>query len=200
MTRKRLFVVDAMAMAFRNFHAFAARPLSTAAGQPTSAVYGSAIFLLKLIQEERPDYLITATDTKDPTFRHEMYPKYKANRTDMPEDLVAQLPFLYKLFDVLGCKTLRQSGVEADDLIGSLVRQNAGKDLDCYIVSGDKDFLQLVLLAVLLASPLAWYFMNAWLADFAYRIELRSDYRSSWCLREVLLHSRASDRGSRPHG
>lgn len=153
MTPKRLFVVDAMAMAFRNFHAFSARPLSTAAGLPTSAVYGSSIFLLKLIQDEHPDYLVIATDTKAPTFRHDMYPAYKANRKEMPEDLAAQIPYLYKLFDALGCKTLIQPGVEADDLIGSLVKQNAGDELDCYIVSGDKDFLQLVNHHIFLYAP-----------------------------------------------
>ncbi|MEY4629889.1 MAG: hypothetical protein RIQ81_9 [Pseudomonadota bacterium] len=149
----RLFVIDAMALAFRSFHAFGVRPLTTSAGIPTSAVYGSAVFLLKLIDEERPDYLVVATDTKEPTFRHKMYPLYKANRTEMPEDLARQLPYLFKLFEALGCKLLREPGVEADDLIGSLVKQNAGPDLTCYIVSGDKDFMQLINHHVYLYSP-----------------------------------------------
>jgi len=78
-----MFVIDAMALAFRSFHAFGARPLTTSAGIPTSAVYGTAVFLLKLIEDEKPDYLVIATDSKEPTFRHKMYPLYKANRTEM---------------------------------------------------------------------------------------------------------------------
>lgn len=153
MKPKRLFIIDSMAMAFRSYHAFGQRPLATSNGLPTSVVYGSAVFLLKLIEDERPDYLVFATDTKEPTFRHVRYKEYKANRPPMPADMVTQIPYLYELFDALGCKVLRQPGVEADDLIGSLVKQNAGPDLDCFIVSGDKDFLQLVNHHVFLYAP-----------------------------------------------
>ena len=143
-TPKRLFVVDAMAMAFRSFHAFSVRPLTTSAGVPTSAVYGSALFLMKLIEDEKPDHLVIATDTAAPTFRHKMYSAYKANRDEMPEDLARQLPLIFRLFDAFGLKTLREEGVEADDLIGSLVKIAARQKIDSFIVSGDKDFLQLV--------------------------------------------------------
>jgi DNA polymerase I len=152
---KRLFVVDAMAMAFRSFHAFSVRPLSTSSGLPTSAVYGSALFLLKLIDDEKPDYLVFATDTAAPTFRHQMFPQYKAHRDEMPEDLARQLPWIFKLFDALGCKTLRTEGFEADDLIGTLVKQAAASTspITSYIVSGDKDFLQLVNDRIFLYAP-----------------------------------------------
>ena len=153
MTTKKLFIIDAMAMAFRNFHAFSQRQLATAAGQPTSAVYGSAQFMLKLIEDEKPDYVIVATDSKEKTFRHEMYDKYKANRKDMPEDLAKQLPIFFELFAAMGIPVLRQPGMEADDLIGSLVKKFARPDLHCYIVSGDKDFMQLVNPYVSLYSP-----------------------------------------------
>lgn len=149
----RLFVVDAMALAFRSYHAFAARPLSTSSGIPTSAVYGSAVFLMKLIEEEKPDYLVIATDSKERTFRHEMYPLYKANRSEMPEDLARQLPYLFRLFESFGCKLLKRPGMEADDLIGSLVKQYGGPALDCYIVSGDKDFMQLINNHIFLYTP-----------------------------------------------
>ncbi len=144
MTTQRLFVIDAMAMAFRNFHAFGARPLTTSKGLPVSAVFGSSQFLLKLIEDEQPDYLVIATDSREPTFRHALYEQYKANRSEMPEDLAAQLPHLFRLFEALGCKLLKQPGMEADDLIGSLVQQVGSSDLKSYIVSGDKDFMQLV--------------------------------------------------------
>ena len=143
MSKKRLFVIDAMALAFRSFHAIL-RPLSNPDGMPTQALYGSLMFLMKLIEEERPDYLVIATDSKGNTFRHDIFPEYKANRSAMPEDLAVQIPHLYRLFENLGCKVIKETGVEADDLIGSLTEQLANDELHCYIVSGDKDFMQLV--------------------------------------------------------
>jgi DNA polymerase-1 len=151
--KKRLFIIDAMAMAFRNFHAFGARPLMTSDGFPTSAVFGSANFLLKLIETEKPDYLLVATDSKDATFRHEIYPQYKANRSEMPEDLSKQIPTLFELFDLLGMRLLKEPGMEADDLIGSIVTQFKSQDLECFIVSGDKDFMQLIDDNTFLYSP-----------------------------------------------
>lgn len=150
---QKLFVVDTMAMAFRSFHAFGVRPLATSDGLPTSAVYGSLLFLLRLIERESPDYLIFASDSKEPTFRHELYPEYKANRDVMPPDLVLQLPALYELLDILGGGLFKEPGLEADDLIGSLTKQHASESLHCYIVSGDKDFMQLIDDNVFLYSP-----------------------------------------------
>lgn len=153
MPTQKLFIIDAMAMAFRNYHAFSQRQLTTSSGHPTSAVYGSAQFMMKLIEDEKPDYLIVATDSREKTFRHEMYPAYKANRKEMPEDLAKQLPEFFELFAAMGIPVLRQSGMEADDLIGSIVTKFAGPELHCYIVSGDKDFMQLVNPHVCLYSP-----------------------------------------------
>ncbi|MBM4254246.1 MAG: DNA polymerase I, partial [Deltaproteobacteria bacterium] len=145
MTTKRLFLVDAMAIAFRSYYAFGmGRPLTTSSGQPVAAVFGTAMFMHKLLTEQRPDYLVIARDVRQPTFRHQMYPQYKANRSAMPEDLVAQLPLLERLFKAFGCPLLSIPGFEADDLIGSMARQWGTPDLQVYIVSGDKDFMQLV--------------------------------------------------------
>lgn len=154
MTAKRLFIIDAMAMAFRNFHAFSMRGgLTTSQGQPVAAVFGSMIYMLKLLREQRPDYIVVATDSRQPTFRHALYPAYKANRTAMPEDLAAQLDDFFKLFEALGIPVLREAGMEADDLIGSIVKRFASESLHCYIVSGDKDFMQLVNDHVFLFTP-----------------------------------------------
>jgi DNA polymerase I len=150
---KRFFIIDAMAMAFRNFHAFGVRPLTTSSGLPVSAIFGSAVFLMKLIEEERPDFLAIGSDCREPTFRHELYPQYKANRTAMPEDLAVQLPYLFQLFDAFGIPTLKTPGVEADDLIGTLVKKFSSQATECFIVSGDKDFLQLVNNHISLYSP-----------------------------------------------
>lgn len=151
MTKKRLFIIDSMAMAFRNFHAI--RALSTSQGTPVNAVYGCLMFLAGLIEKEKPDYFVFATDSQEKTFRHTMYEAYKANRSDMPEDLATQIPLLYRLFETFKAPLLKASGLEADDLIGSLVKQYANDDLHCYIVSGDKDFMQLINDNVSLYSP-----------------------------------------------
>ena len=152
MSKKRLFVVDAMALAFRSYHAFS-RALTTSDGMPTQAVYGSLMFLMNLIEKESPDYLVIATDSKEKTFRHEMYDKYKANRTEMPEDLAVQLPHLFRCYEALGCKLLKEPGLEADDLIGTLVTEAHKEGLQSYIVSGDKDFMQLINDDIFLYSP-----------------------------------------------
>ncbi len=150
---KRIFIVDVMAMAFRNFHGFGARPLATSTGQPTSAIYGSLSFMLHLIEREKPDYLIFASDRKEPTFRHHMYPDYKANRSAMPEDLAAQIELLYDMLEKLGGKLVHQAGFEADDIIGSVARQFVDDGHHCYIVSGDKDFMQLISDKVFMLAP-----------------------------------------------
>lgn len=144
MTTGRLFIVDAMAMAFRNFHALERMNLSTSSGTPTSAVFGSLSSLLKLLEEEKPEYMLVASDCPEPTFRHQMYADYKGNRGEMPEELAKQLPYLERLFSALKLPLIKQPGVEADDLIGSVVTQFQAPGLEHLIVSGDKDFMQLV--------------------------------------------------------
>lgn len=151
MTKKRLFIIDSMAMAFRNFHAI--RALNTSQGTPVNAVYGCLTFLAGLMEKEKPDYFVFATDSKEKTFRHDIYDAYKANRSEMPEDLATQIPLLYRLFEAFKAPLLKSPGLEADDLIGTLVAQYASDDLHCYIVSGDKDFMQLVGDNVSLYSP-----------------------------------------------
>lgn len=151
MSKKRLFIIDAMAMAFRSYHAI--RPLTSSQGVPVNAVYGSLLFLWSLIEREKPDYLAFATDSQEKTFRHQLYTAYKANRTEMPPDLAAQLPYLFRLFQALEAPLLKEPNLEADDLIGSVVVQHASPELHCYIVSGDKDFMQLINPHVTLYSP-----------------------------------------------
>ena len=150
---KKIFVVDVMAMAFRSYHAMARRPLANSKGFPTSAIFGSAMFLMKLIESEKPDFLVLVTDTKSPTFRHKLYPKYKQNRTQMPEDLALQIPVLFKMFETWNIPLLKEEGFEADDLIGSIATQWADDSHQCYLVSGDKDFMQLINENVFLYSP-----------------------------------------------
>lgn len=143
MAKKKLFLIDGMALAFRSFFAFQ-RPLYRADGLPTAAIYGTAVFLNKLMTEERPDFIACALDTAEPTFRHAMYPEYKGTRSAMPDDLSKQMPYIFDLFVKMGCPVIKQPGFEADDIIGTLARRFASPDLDVFIVSGDKDFMQLV--------------------------------------------------------
>lgn len=140
----KLLLIDAMAMAFRSFYAFGPRQLTTSQGHPSSVVLASLQFMLKLLQEQKPDYLLFAVDTKEPTFRHVLSPEYKANRVEMPRELAAQLPDFFRLLEAFGVPVLRLPGFEADDIIGTLARRWASPMLKAYIVSGDKDFMQLI--------------------------------------------------------
>lgn len=146
-------MIDVMAMAFRTFHALSRRPLSNSKGFPTSSIFGSAMFLMKLIEDEQPDYLVLACDSKEKNFRHKLYPEYKANRSEMPEDLALQIPRLFELFDLWKIPFVKMDGYEADDIIGSIAAQWSNSTHHCYLVSGDKDFMQLVNPHTFLYSP-----------------------------------------------
>ncbi len=141
---KRLFIVDAMALAFRSFYALGKSSLSSSTGLPTGAIYGSAMFMHKLVAEEKPDYLLAVSDTPEPTFRHQRYPAYKANRGEMPSDLEQQIPYIFTLLEHFGCPLVKIPGLEADDIIAAAALKFSTTDLHTYIVSGDKDFMQIV--------------------------------------------------------
>jgi DNA polymerase-1 len=139
---KRLFLVDGMSNIYRSYYAI--RGLSNSRGLATNAVFGFAMTLRKLITQHAPDYLGVVLDSKEKTFRREAYEKYKSNRPDMPEDLVAQLPYIERVCEALRVPVLRLPRYEADDLIGTLARKAAKKGLQVVLVSNDKDLSQLV--------------------------------------------------------
>ncbi|MFH1853427.1 MAG: DNA polymerase I, partial [Candidatus Neomarinimicrobiota bacterium] len=141
---KKLFLLDGYALLYRAHFAFIRNPLITSYGLPTSALFGFINQVFRLLQSEQPDYLAAVFDAKEKTFRHERYPEYKATREKMPEELVEQLPHLWQLLEAMNIVTLIKPGYEADDIIGTLAKQSAEHDMDVYIVSGDKDFMQLV--------------------------------------------------------
>tara|TARA_B100001758_G_scaffold63500_1_gene52874 strand:+ start:1755 stop:4472 length:2718 start_codon:yes stop_codon:yes gene_type:complete len=151
--RKRLFLIDGYAMLYRSHFALIRNPLINSKGMHTSALFGFTNQVLKLIRKEKPDYLMAAFDTSKKTFRHEMYPEYKATREKMPEEMREQLPYLWKLLKAMKIPTLEQPGFEADDIIGTLAVRAKESNLDTYIVSGDKDFMQLVNDHIFLYSP-----------------------------------------------
>ncbi|MEE8335876.1 MAG: DNA polymerase I [Candidatus Neomarinimicrobiota bacterium] len=151
--RKRLFLVDGYALLYRAHFALIRNPLITSKGMHTSALFGFTNQIIKLLQNEKPEYLMAAFDSKEKTFRHQRYPDYKATREKMPEELQAQLPWLWKLMEAMNIPIQRKPGWEADDIIGTLAKKSAENGLDVYIVSGDKDFMQLINDHIFLYSP-----------------------------------------------
>lgn len=142
-TRPRLFLVDAYALIYRAFFAFINRPLTNSRGENTSAAFGFANFLEDLREKYKPDYLAVVFDAGD-SFREQEYPDYKATREKMPEDLSASLPGIRAMVQAYGDPVVELDGYEADDVIGTLATQAKERGIESVIVSGDKDFYQLV--------------------------------------------------------
>ncbi len=137
----KLVLIDGSSYLYRAFHALP--PLSNAAGEPTGALFG-VVNMLRATLAQRPDYAAFVVDAPGPTFRDEIAPDYKANRPPMPDDLRAQIEPLLAIVQALGIPTLREPGVEADDVIGTLAARAAAQGLDVEISTSDKDFAQLV--------------------------------------------------------
>ena len=150
---KRLFIIDGYAILYRAHYALIRNPLITSYGFHTSALFGFSNHLIKIIKDENPDYLVCAFDSKEKTFRHKMYSKYKANRPEMPEELQAQIPHLWELLEGMNIPVLKKPGFEADDIIGTITESMSNKEIESYIVSGDKDFMQLINDKVFLYTP-----------------------------------------------
>ncbi len=137
-----LYLIDGSAYIYRAYHAV--RGLSNSKGLPTNATFGFTRMLIKLMQDRTPEYVAMFFDAKGPTFRHEQYEAYKANRPPMPEDLVQQLPCIRKVTEAFNIPVFEKSGYEADDLIGSLAGVAEERGFQVVMVTGDKDFMQLV--------------------------------------------------------
>jgi len=139
---KTIYLIDGSAYMYRAYHAI--RSLSNSKGLPTNAVFGFTRMLLKLMEERTPEYVAMFFDAKGPTFRHEIYEKYKANRPPMPEDLVVQVPYIKNITEGFNMPVYEKEGFEADDLIGTLGRMAEESGFSVVMVTGDKDFMQLV--------------------------------------------------------
>ena len=150
---KKLFIIDGYAILYRAHYALIRNPLITSYGFHTSALFGFTNQLIKIIKDENPDYLVCAFDSKEKTFRHKIYADYKANRPEMPEELQKQIPHLWELLDGMNIPVLRKPGYEADDIIGTVTESVLDKKIQSYIVSGDKDFMQLINDKVFLYTP-----------------------------------------------
>ena len=139
---KRLFLIDGSSYIYRAYYAI--RHLSNSQGMATNAIYGFTNMLLKVIRESQPDQLAVIYDSKGPTFRKDIYPEYKANRSAMPEDLVPQIPYIKRVVEAFNLPGIEKAGYEADDIIATLASKFAAKGIEVTVVTGDKDLMQIV--------------------------------------------------------
>jgi DNA polymerase-1 len=142
--KSALYLLDGYGLIYRSYFAFIRNPLKNPQGRNSSAVFGFFRALLSLLGERKPEYFAVVLDSRGPTFRHEMYPDYKATRQKTPEDLHQQIPVIEEIAEAFGFPMIRVDGVEADDIMATLARLCKEEGRPCYIVSGDKDMLQAV--------------------------------------------------------
>jgi len=140
-----LYLIDGHALAYRTYFALTltGQRFTTSSGEPTAGTYGFASVLLRLLEQEKPEFLAVAFDTGK-TFRNDLFPDYKATRAKMPDDLRPQIERIREMMDAFGIPRLEQEGVEADDVLGSIARQAVAKGFGVKIITGDRDLLQLV--------------------------------------------------------
>ncbi len=150
---ERLFLLDGMALAYRAYYAFIQRPLTNSKGENTGAVYGFVTFLNRILSQEYPDHIAVVFDTSKPTFRHKAYPEYKATRQKMPEDLSSQIGILKDVVRAYNIPSIELDGYEADDIMGTLARRAEKENVLTFLVTADKDFMQLVTDKVKIYKP-----------------------------------------------
>ncbi|HLH02709.1 MAG TPA: DNA polymerase I [Bryobacteraceae bacterium] len=159
----RLFLIDSFGFIFRAYHARArsgAPPMRTTTGLSTEAIYIFGNMLRKLMTSFKPDYIAAIFESSEPTFRSESFAEYKANRSEMPQDLGPQIPYIRRLLEAMNIPILEFPGYEADDVIGAIACRKQPKPLEVVIVSSDKDMLQLVNDRVFMLNPMKddeWY-------------------------------------------
>ncbi len=152
-SEQRLFLLDGMALIYRAHFALIRTPRYTSGGMCTSAVLGFCNTLFDIIKRESPTHIAAVFDTAEPTHRHEAFPAYKAQREEMPEDLSAQIPYVFRLLEALNIPVIRIPGYEADDIIGTLALEAEPQGFTTYMVTPDKDYQQLVTEHSLIYKP-----------------------------------------------
>ena len=163
---KTIYLVDGTSYIHRAYHAI--RNLSNSQGLPTNAIFGFTRMLIKLLDEKSPEFVALVFDVKAPTFRHEIFKDYKATRPPMPDDMAVQIPYIKEVVDGFNLTVLEKPGYEADDLIGTIARLGTAQGFHIVIVSGDKDFRQ-----VLSEHTVMWDSMNDRLTDYS---AIKRDY------------------------
>ena len=139
---EKLFLIDGHSLIFRMYYAFLRRPMVNSKGTDTSILFGFTKYLLELIGKESPDYMAVTFDAPAKTFRHEIYPEYKATRLPAPELVKEALEPCTEIVKALGVKVYTVPGVEADDVMATLALRGAEKGMDSFIVTPDKDLAQ----------------------------------------------------------
>ncbi|HAK00085.1 MAG TPA: DNA polymerase I, partial [Bacteroidales bacterium] len=150
---KKLFLLDAMALIYRAYFAFSKNPRISSKGMNTSAIFGFVNTLLEILAKERPSHIAVAFDTKAPTVRHEVFAEYKAHRQEVPEDIIAAIPYIIKILNGFRIPVLMQDGYEADDIIGTMSKDAEKAGFKVYMVTPDKDFGQLVTENIFMYKP-----------------------------------------------
>ena len=150
---KKLFLLDAMALIYRAHFAFSKTPRINSKGMNTGAALGFTNSLLEILKKEKPTHIGVAFDTSTPTFRHEEFPAYKAQREEQPEDIRVAIPYVKKIVEAFNIPVLIMDGYEADDIIGTIARQAGEEGYKVYMMTPDKDFAQLVTDNVFLYKP-----------------------------------------------
>ena len=151
--QKKLFLLDAYALIYRSYYAFIRNPRFNSKGVNTSAMLGFVNTLVQLLETENPNYVGVVFDVSAPTFRHEMYPEYKANREEMPEDLRKSIPYIRKIIEAFNIPIVEKKGYEADDVIGTLAKKAEKDGFMTFMMTPDKDYAQLVSEKVKMFKP-----------------------------------------------
>ncbi len=149
---KNLYLIDGSAYIHRAYHAI--RGLTTSKGFPSNAVFGFTRMLIKLMEDRRPEYAAMFFDSKGPTFRHRLYDQYKAHRPAMPEDMAVQIPYIKEITRAFRVPIIEMEGFEADDLIGTYAKKAVADGFHVVMVTGDKDFIQLITDNIILWDPM----------------------------------------------
>jgi len=150
---KKLFLLDAYALIFRAYYAFIKNPRITSKGLNTSAIFGFLLTLEEVLQKQKPSHIAVVFDTPTPTFRHEMYKEYKANRDATPEDIIKSVPYIKRLIEAYKIPVIDCPGYEADDVIGTLAKKASVNGFTTYMMTPDKDYAQLVSDNVFMFKP-----------------------------------------------
>ncbi len=139
---RELYLIDGSAYIYRAYHAMG--PLSNSQGTPTGAIFGFTNMIVKTIKDRNPERIAVVFDSKGPTFRHDLYHEYKANRPEVPQDLIEQIPRIHELVEAYSIPVVAMQGYEADDIIATITMQASHRGWKVIIVSGDKDLTQMV--------------------------------------------------------
>ena len=153
MSEKKLFLLDGHALVYRAHYAFISRPMINSKGLNTSCIVGMTRFIWDVIRNQHPTHIAVSFDLPGPTFRHEAFPEYKANREAQPEDITTALPYIREIIEGFKIPVVTKEGFEADDVIGTLAKQAEKEGFKVYMVTPDKDYAQLVSENIFMYKP-----------------------------------------------